>query len=440
MVDSGLRIRNTAVISGDNPDRNPDNNDDDANIRVPRLRYDLEIVKDVAPTQVLVGDQVTYTLSTTNLGPERSQPTAVVDLLPPEVAYVSDTCDGSLHNVDPAPIGPIDLPAGTYWTWRIGELRPERTVTCLITVRVVQPGDAILNRAAVISHGIECCERLSNNLDDATISARLPQPAPLPPVPPEVPSADLAIAKSGPARVDQGGRIRWTLTVTNNGPSASTGSTVTDQIPAGVLRPATETPGCEVTGRRLECRLGALAVGDSTGIVLTGRAPLRAGCDTNPAGVSGAELDHSAANNTDTAQTCTRSRAPALALTKRTARDVVRPGEVFAYSIVVRNRGNGPATDVEVCDRPSADLAIVRAPGADKVSRRQACWNVRRIGPGKRRAFVVIAQVASGADPGVKPNTATATAGNVSGQRRSTARVRVRSGAQACPAGVRARC
>jgi uncharacterized repeat protein (TIGR01451 family) len=432
VVHSGLRIRNTAVIDGNNPDRNPDNNEDDANIRVPRLRYDLELVKDVAPTEVLVGDPVTYTLNATNLGPDRSEATAVFDLLPPEVAYVSDTCDGSLHNVDPAPITvagrTVDLPAGNYWVWRVGELRPDRTVTCQITVTVVAPGEEIVNRAAVISHGIECCRRFDNNVDDAVIGGRVP------PLPPGTPAADLAIAKAGPARVDQGARFSWTLTVTNNGPQPSTGTTVTDQIPAGVIRPQTSTPGCEITDRRLVCQIGELGVGDSTRIELSGRAPLREGCVTNPAGVSGNQIDTNAANNNDVAQTCTGARAPGLGLTKSTRRDVVRPGEVFAYRIVVRNTGDGPARQVRVCDEPSADLAIVRAPGAEQVSRRRACWDVRRIGAGRSRVFAVIAQVLAGAEPGVKPNTATAGAGNVSGRLRSMARVRVQPPAEACPA------
>jgi uncharacterized repeat protein (TIGR01451 family) len=435
---SGRRIRNTAVIDGNNPDRNPDNNDDDANIRVPRLRYDLELVKDVAPTEVLVGDQVTYTLSATNLGPDRSEATGVVDLLPPEVSYVSDTCDGSLHNANPAPITlpnrTVDLPAGTYWVWRLGELRPERTQTCQITVTVLQPGEDILNQAAVISHGVECCERFRNNVDDAVIDARVPQPPPLPPVPPGTPSADLAIEKTGPATVDQGARFSWTMTVTNNGPQASSGTTVTDQIPAGVLRPRTSTPGCEIADRRLECQIGELAVGDSTRIELSGRAPLRQGCVTNPAGVSGNEIDTDPTNNNDTAETCTGGQAPQLGLTKSTRRNIVRAGEVFAYRIVVRNTGDGPARRVRVCDEPSADLTIVRAPGAEEVGQRRACWDVRLLRAGGRRVFAVIAQVVAGADPGVKPNTATATASNVSGSRRSTARVRVRPPGAACPA------
>jgi uncharacterized repeat protein (TIGR01451 family) len=113
-------------------------------------------------------------------------------------------------------------------------------------------------------------------------------------------------------------------------------------------------------------RRHALAVGASTEISVTGRAPLSVGCRDNPAGVSGNELDPEAGNNNDVVQTCTR--APRLQLTKRTRKNLVRPGEAVAYSIVVRNAGGGVATQVRVCDTPSADLEIVRAPGAAQVS------------------------------------------------------------------------
>jgi uncharacterized repeat protein (TIGR01451 family) len=425
VVDSGLRIRNTALIEGDNPDRNPDNNRDRANIRVPRLEYDLELRKRAAPKNVNVGDQVIYAITATNLGPDRSEATAVVDLLPPEVAYVSDTCDGSLHSADPPAIGGVDLPAGNYWVWRLGELSNRRTDTCLITARVLQPGAEIRNVAGVISHGREAGQHLTNNPGNATITVPA-QPIPSPS------QADLAITKSGPPTVDANERFRWTMTVTNNGPAASSGVTATDQIPAAIRQPATSTPGCEINRRTLTCAIGALDPGESENVVVTGRAPFISRCVTNAALVTGDQIDSIATNNHASARVCTR--APRLALSKSTGRTVVRPGEVFSYRIVVRNVGRGPALRVEVCDRPSADLEIVRAPGAEQVSARRACWDIKVLRADRRRSFTVIARVLNGADPGVKPNTATATAGNVRGARVSRARVRVRPGAGACSA------
>ncbi|HEY7524848.1 MAG TPA: DUF11 domain-containing protein, partial [Candidatus Limnocylindrales bacterium] len=430
VLESGLRIRNTAVIGGDNPDRNPDNNDDSVDIRVPRPDYDLELVKRAVPRNVLVGDRAIYAITVTNLGPDRAEEVAVVDLLPPEVAYVSDTCGGSVHAADPPTIGSTDLPAGNYWVWQIGDMYNQRTTTCFIMVQVIQAGTAIRNVAAVLSHGIEGGLRFQNNVDDATIGGH---------VSPSGPTADLAITKSGPPRVVAGARFRWTMTVTNNGPGPSTEVVAADQIPALILRPRTSTPGCSINRRTLTCNIGALDAGESEEIVLTGVAPPVNHCIANAALVSGLEIDSTAENNHDSARLCLRP--PKLELRKTTNRTVVRPGEVFSYRIVVRNTGNGAARRVRVCDRPSEDLEIVRAPGADEVSSRLACWDIRLLRAGGSRTFTVIARVLPGADAGVKPNTATARAGNVRGARVSRARVRVRPGAGACAAVIaRASC
>jgi uncharacterized repeat protein (TIGR01451 family) len=229
------------------------------------------------------------------------------------------------------------------------------------------------------------------------------------------------------------------MTVTNNGPGPSTEVVAADQIPALILRPRTSTPGCSINRRTLTCNIGALDAGESEEIVLTGVAPPVNHCIANAALVSGLEIDSTAENNHDSARLCLRP--PRLELRKTTNRTVVRPGEVFSYRIVVRNTGNGAARRVRVCDRPSEDLEIVRASGADEVSSRLACWDIRLLRAGGSRTFTVIVRVLPGADAGVKPNTATARAGNVRGARVSRARVRVRPGAGACAAVIaRASC
>ena len=48
------------------------------------------------------------------------------------------------------------------------------------------------------------------------------------------PTTDLSIVKTGPPVVAAGGQLTYTLTARNDGPSAATGVTVTDQLPAGM--------------------------------------------------------------------------------------------------------------------------------------------------------------------------------------------------------------
>jgi uncharacterized repeat protein (TIGR01451 family) len=77
------------------------------------------------------------------------------------------------------------------------------------------------------------------------------------------PIIDLAIAKlASPSRIRQGQTSRFTVTVTNLGPSGSFYSDVTDWMPAG-LRIDGVGPGCDVTDQKIECDVNPLNVGAS---------------------------------------------------------------------------------------------------------------------------------------------------------------------------------
>ncbi|MEU6300699.1 Ig-like domain-containing protein [Streptomyces erythrochromogenes] len=117
-------------------------------------------------------------------------------------------------------------------------------------------------------------------------------------------SVDLRMTKTGPARVVPGGAISYSMTVTNDGPDASSGYTVTDTIPPGLENAATTTPGCSITAGRLSCTSGALASGSANTISLTGTAAASGVTSiANTAEVTGNDRDPNAANNRSTATT-----------------------------------------------------------------------------------------------------------------------------------------
>src|SRR5206468_3253941 len=98
----------------------------------------------------------------------------------------------------------------------------------------------------------------------------------------DAPSADLAVAKTGPATVAPGGTLSYPVTVTNNGPSTATGVVLTDTPSSGVLG-ATAT-GC--SGTPLTCAVGTLAPGATTQFTVTATA--------DPALLAGAALINAA--------------------------------------------------------------------------------------------------------------------------------------------------
>jgi uncharacterized repeat protein (TIGR01451 family) len=172
---------------------------------------------------------------------------------------------------------------------------------------------------------------------------------------------DLSIAKTGPASVSPSGLITWSIVVTNNGPGASSGFAVNDAVPAGVTNVKSSTSGCAVTGNSVLCSQGALTVGNTTTITLTGTAPSTFGtCFTNTATVLGNEPDPNSANNSSSIQTCT---SPGLGLTKTASvPSFAGPGTHITYSYLVTNLSTSLAlTAVGVTD-PMTGLSAVTCP------------------------------------------------------------------------------
>jgi uncharacterized repeat protein (TIGR01451 family) len=104
---------------------------------------------------------------------------------------------------------------------------------------------------------------------------------------------------------------------------------------------------------------------------------------------------------------------------------VVRGGDTVRFTITIRARGTGTATNVRVCDRLPAGLVFVRAPGAT-FSGGRACWRIASISAGQSRRFRVTVRARSVQRATVRTNVATIVA--CSARRcRATARVLVRA-------------
>jgi uncharacterized repeat protein (TIGR01451 family) len=109
--------------------------------------------------------------------------------------------------------------------------------------------------------------------------------------------ADLGLALSASASaVHPGAALTYAITVTNNGPIDSTGSTVVDTLPAGVSL-VSASPGCGLASGTVTCRLGALASGASAMLSIVATAPGRAASLTDTAQVTGNERDFVASDN-----------------------------------------------------------------------------------------------------------------------------------------------
>ena len=304
---------------------------------------DLAVTKTDGVTSVVPGGSTTYTITVSNAGPDADNGAKLSDPLPAGVTggnwtFVSPTGGGSVT-------GPT---SGTGALATTVNLPVNASVTFTFTVQIDPTATGTLTNTATVSPPPgEFDPNPANNT--ATDTDTL------------TPVADLAITKTdGKTSAVPGGSTTYTIVVSNAGPSAVTGASVADPLPAGVTS-ATWTAtassgGGKVTGR--SSGSGALAttvdlpVNASVTFTFTVLVdPSAAGTLANtatvtpPAGVT----DPNPANNTAT-DTDTLTPQADLAITKTDGKTSVVPGTLDTYTIVVSNAGPSAVTGASVSD------------------------------------------------------------------------------------------
>src|SRR6185437_6181469 len=171
--------------------------------------------------------------------------------------------------------------------------------------------------------------------------------------------ADLGITKSGPATIQAGQTITYTIVVTNNGPSDTPFVSVADPTPAN-LTWISNSGACTTA---FPCSLGAMVSGQTKTITSTFQVPSNyttPGTITNTATVSGVTPDSDSTNNSAMLSTTLGAPSADLAITK-TGPATAIPGNSISYTITVTNNGPSDAASVTVTDVTPAGLNFVSA-------------------------------------------------------------------------------
>lgn len=274
--------------------------------------------------------------------------------------------DGTMYRIDPASGAvesfatglPLDTDFGAQWVYGNGNFGFSANTTGTV-YQVAIEGAAT---AAPTFSLVSSIPGPSSSNNDGTSIMGLP--------------ADLALEKTGPTSYSVGDSVEYTITVTNNGPGESSGSTIADVLPASLVDVVTSSDGCTITDGVLDCVLGVLAAGESSEVTVTAVvADAATGDIVNTASVTGNEEDPDPDNNEGT--TTATPGAPSIAIVKSASvTEITAAGTPVVYSFEVTNTGNVDLTDVSVSegafsgtgtlsaiDCPAAVLAV----GADMV-------------------------------------------------------------------------
>ncbi|PKV51198.1 putative repeat protein (TIGR01451 family) [Aquimarina sp. MAR_2010_214] len=264
---------NTATIAGEQTDTTTDNNSVTFTVTptASTLKTDLDVTKTVNTTAPSVGNNITFTITATNNGPDDATGVKVTDNLPSGYTFVDATALTGTY-------------ANNTGIWSVGNLSNGASATLDITATILATGD-YANTATIT--GEQTDATVSNN--SATVTPTVSNP-----------TADLGITKTvNIATPDVGNNIIFTLTATNKGPEDATGVKVTDNLPSGyTFVNATASTGTYTNSTGI-WSIDNLSNGASVTLDITATV-LATGNYTNTATVAGEQADTTTGNNSAT--------------------------------------------------------------------------------------------------------------------------------------------
>lgn len=297
----------------------------------PNVFSDLSITKADSPDPVTALEELTYTLSISNGGPQNATEVLVADFLPFEVTFVSatpsqGTCSGT------------SLVTCQLGTMNVG-------ANAKVDIIVTPKSAGTLTNIASVTSGVTDSNSSNNRVMQSTTVE---------------PAADLALAKAdNPDPVLNNTELTYTLTVTNKGPDAATGVVVTDTLPQEVTFVLSNASQGTCSGNRtVTCNLGRINSGAEATVEIIVVTPNTEADIENTASVTSGVSDPDLANNeAEKTVTLVRMDAADLDLIK-SAPSTAPVGDPILYEIRVTNKGPFDATDVVLTDQLPSNVII----------------------------------------------------------------------------------
>jgi uncharacterized repeat protein (TIGR01451 family) len=369
---TGASISNTATVSSTTSEPSPDSNSNTATATTSvQAQSAVAVIKQISglppgsqPPTVAAGNLVSYTISISNPGPSNAVLTAagLADTIPANTTFVSfsgtgilggSACNFASNKLTCLPGGIV--PAGTT--------AAENNVTLVVRVNSDAPVGALTNTATA--------NVLTSNTGGQTPSSSATVNV--------VRSVDLTVKKKAPDFVRAGDTFSYTITVTNNGPSAipaspAGGVTVTDVLPSQVTFLSAGASGAgnfsaSGTGTVTFSNTAAIQVGGVATLTITVRVNSNVPVNTqitNPATIAEtlAETSDPVTDNNSSTAISTTTTGADLQLSKTADRNSVESGGGAAtgrikYTINIANNGPSTANAVQVTDNIPAFTNLI---------------------------------------------------------------------------------
>jgi uncharacterized repeat protein (TIGR01451 family) len=384
-----------AWLTDSNPANNTATDTDTIN-----LNANLGITKTDGAATVNPGANVTYTIVVSNAGPDVANGVVVTDTVPAALSSVTWTCGtpvggatcGAASGGGNAISTTANLPSGGSVTYTVtGTLAANATGTLANTAAVAAPS------------GVTDPTPGNNSATDT-------DPINL--------VADPSITKTHVGNFTRGTTGSYTITVSNSGTGATSGTvTVTDTLPAGLTPQPFTNPvngwTCGIAGQVVTCtRANVLNAGSSYPTIPVNVTVLQTAANivTNTATVSGGGGNISTANDSASDQTTVVSSAD-LSLTKTASNGTPTVNTNVVFTLTLSNAGPSNASGVTVTDALPAGLSFVSATPSAGTSYNSATglWTIGAVVSGANATLQITAKVTAS---GAITNTAQVTAAN----------------------------
>ncbi|MFM7073461.1 MAG: SdrD B-like domain-containing protein, partial [Planctomycetota bacterium] len=314
-----------------------EDDDDDAPLTI----ADLSLAKTVSKATPSVGDELTFTITVTNAGPDAATGVGISDAVPAGFTAIQAISNGGSVASGVVSWTNLSIPASS-----------SLAVTFKATVAVSSSANAYTNTARVTaSEPFDPDSIPGNSLatedDQSSVTVAVQQ-------------ADLSLTKSISDNTPTVGQtVTFTITVVNDGPITATGVVVTDFVPAGFGSISNVSHGGSLTSgniiwsglsvpagaeNQLELTFDAVVIGGKASTAYENWVRITAADQLDP------DSDPTNMSTTEDDDASVHLVISDLSLVKTVSNATPQVGAVVTFTITVSNAGPDAATGVAVRD------------------------------------------------------------------------------------------